>query len=608
MKPKRLLRSICVIGFLALAPAILSGQVQIIRQPPPSDDEPGQATWSKPYSDPAQARETGQADLSGRISVGGQGGQDKAGDALYNLSSDSLISLVQPLGGDAILSLDATVVRLQSAVKEDQRYDGTLALEFERLQFETSGGFSQTLNEAADIDSTDADARFGLSVSSGLIETLPMSLEYRSVWVNREELSVETESSRSDELAFKSVGTVGNVGLDVRGDLEYEDDREDRSESLGTAGNITATFPMGEQLALLLNLKPIYNRSETQTSELRSTSLESGTGLSWLPQEDLEANLRVSRVDAWSSGEGAVYEAYQNSWKGGVGADYLPRQGFFAGPSYDFTKAVGGNASHDLVLLLGWWGEEIVRELSGRSASTFIRTEGGSRVKDTYDWQLQAALLPAERMSLDGEYQGGYVSEEAGDSWNHELGTEFSHTPDPGLTYRGSATLSNIREDGAEPLREQQYLAALTVKPLINYVQYTVDLSETLDLSSGSSGDDVLSSALTRLAFPLGSELKGRVGFEWEWINRTSIGAEAGNYFHYSAGISVAGKTAPFSMTADYVLAHGYRGLRHDFNSGIQVPLQGGYALDSDFTLSSYEESNESKLYWVLSLNLVYSF
>ena len=608
MRLKRGLMVLLVSGILVFIPLYLAGQVQIIRQPPPSDEEPGQATWSDPYSDPLQARETGQSDLSGRISVGGQGGQDKAGDALYNLSSDSLISLVQPLGGEAILSFDATVVRQQSAVKEDQRYDGTLALEFERLQFQTSGGFSQTLNQAAEIDSEDADARFGLSVSSGLIETLPMSLEYESVWVNREDIGVETESSRSDELAFKTVGTVGVVGLDIRGDLEYEDDREAESERLGLAGSMTTTVPLQEQLGLLLNLKPVYSRSDTQTSELRSTSLESGVGVSWLPQEELEATVRASRVDAWSSGEGTAYEAYQNSWKGGLGVNYLPRQGFFAGPAYDFTKAVGGNASHDLFLLLGWRGEEIVKELSGKSSSTFIRTESGDRVKDALDWQLLATLLLAERMNLSGEYEGGYVSEEAGETWNHELGTEFSHTPDPGLTYRGAATLTTTREETTGSEWEQQYIAALTVKPFINYVQYTVDMSETLDLSSGASGDDVLSSALTRLAFPLSNELKGRVGFEWEWINRTSIGADAGNYFHYSAGLSVAGNIVPFSLNADYVLGYGYRGLRHDFSSGIQVPLQGGYVLDGDFTLSSYEENNERNLYWVATLNLVYSF
>lgn len=608
MKRRGLLTVACAIGLLTLGPMSIAGQVQIIRQPPPSGEEAGTATWSEPYSDPVQARETGQRDLSGRISVGGQGGQDTAGEPLYNITSDSLVSLVQPLGGDALLSFDAAVLRKQSAVKENQKYNGTLALDFERLQFKTSGGFSQTLSETADVDSEDTDARFSAAVSSGLIETLPMSLEYRSVWVNREDQSIETESSRSDKLAFKSVGTAGRLGVDMRADLDYEDDREEQRESLGTAGKLIVSVPLQEQLSVLVNLNPIYNRNETQTTELRSTSLESGLGVKWTLQEDLDASLQASRVDAWSNGEGVAYEAYQNSWKGGLGMDYLPRQGWFAGPAYNFSKTVGGNAGHDLRLLLGWRGNEELREISGLSSSTFIRSESGNRIKDALNWQLKAALLPAESMNLDGEYRGGYSWLADGESWNQEMGLDFSHSPDPGLKYRGAAVLSNTREDTGDTVWEQQYEAAVMVKPLINFTQYTVDASETVDVSNSSSGDDLLSSARMKVGFPLNQELSGRIGFDWEWINRTSIGGDPGNYFHYTAGLSVAGKAAPFSLQAEYALAHGYRGLRHDISSGIQVPLRSGYALNGDFTLSSYEENNANELYWVLALNLVYDF
>ena len=606
MKLRRLMTLLCVTGLCVLQP--VGAQAQIIREPPPSAEEPGNATWREPYADPAQARDSGKTDLSGRISVGGQGGQDKAGDALYNLTSDSLVSLVQPLGNEALLLFDAAVMRKQSAVKEDQRYEGTLALDFERLKFQTSGGFTQTVNEAADIDSEDGDGRVGASVSSGLIETLPMSLEYQSVWKNREGESVEKESGRSDELAFKSVGTVGNVGLDVKGDLEYEDDREAQTERFGTAGNFNVTVPMREQLALLVNMRPIYNRNETETTELKSTSVESGLGVNWTPREDVESSLRAARVDAWSEGEGTTYDAYQNSWKGGLGVNYLPIQGFFAGPAYDFTKAVGGNASHDAVLLLGWRGKDILKELSGKGTTVFIRNESGGQIKDTFNWQFKTALVPVESMNLNGKYQGGYINEETGDSWNHEMGADLSHFPDPGLKYRGVATVSNTRKADDGSLWKQHYVAALTVKPLINYILFTFDVSETVDVKNADNGDDVLSAAMVKLGFPLSRDLSGRVGHTWEWINRTSVDGGAGNYFHYTAGLSLAGKTAPFSLNADYAVAHGYRGVRHDVSSGIEVPLRGGYALDGEFTLSSYEENDDNKLYWIFSLNLVYEF
>jgi hypothetical protein len=353
---------------------------------------------------------------------------------------------------------------------------------------------------------------------------------------------------------------------------------------------------------------PVYNQSATGATELQSTSLESGLGASWRPGDDLNTTLRAARVDAWSSGEGVAYEAYQSSWKGGLDVEYLPRRGFFAGPAYTFTQAVGGNRGHDLLLLLGWRGYERVKELSGRGASSLIRSESGNRVKDTLDWQLSAALMPAESMNLDGRYQGGYTWQVDGESWNHDVGVDFSHAPDPGLKYRGAFSLTNTLEDTQAPSWEQQYTAALTLKPQINFVIYTLDISETLDVSNADSGDDILSSSLLTLAFPWGRELRLRLGFEWEWINRISIGGEPGNYYHYTGGLSVAGKTAPFSLDADYGIAHGYRGLRHDVSSEIQVPLWDSYALNGTFTLSSYEEELESKLYWVLTVNLIYEF
>ncbi|WP_319415479.1 hypothetical protein [Marispirochaeta aestuarii] len=606
MKPERLLGAVCVSLLLSLQAVV--PQVQIIRQPPPSGEEAGSATWRNPYSDPVQVRESGRVDLSGRISVGGKGGRDQSGDTLYDFTTDSMVTLIQPLGGDALLSFDAAALRVQSAVKEDQKYDGTLALDLERFQLKTSGGFSQSLSTAEDLSTEDSDARFSAAVSSGLLETMPMSLEYQSVWVNRQDEGIETESSRSDELGFKTVGTIGTLGVDLRGNLDYENDREEMTESLATVGKLTVSVPVQEQLAVLVSLSPLYNRSETDSSDLRSTSMESGLGINWAPREFFDTTLKASRVDAWSSGEGVDYEDYQNSWRSGVGLNYLPPEGWFAGPEYTFTKAEGGNLSHDLLLLLGWHGREELTEISGNSSSSFIRSENGDRVKDTIDWQLKAALMPTERMNLDGEYQGGYIWQVEGETWNQEVELDFRHSPDPGLSYRSSAALSSIREEDEPAQWEQQYAAGLSVKPLINFIEYRVDASETVDVSSDSTGDDILSSALMKVAFPLNQALSGRVGFQWEWINRVSIDGDPGNYYHYTTGLSLAGKGAPVSLTADYGIAHGYRGLRQDISSGVKVPLRGGYSLNGDFTLSSYEEDDEDKLYWVFSLNLVYDF
>lgn len=606
MKGIRTLFVLILVGFVNIHPVV--SQVEIIRKLPSSGIQQGIATWREPYPDPDVVLETGRTDFSGRISVGGQGGHNQAGDALYNVASDSILTLIQPLGENALLSFDATIVRLQSSIKEDQNYDGTLSLEFERMQFKTSGGFKQTLSETADVNSEDTDAKFSAAVSSGLIETLPMSLDYQSTWIEREDDTIQTESGRRDELTFKTAGTLGETGVELDADLEYEEDWEEKSENFGTTGNLKISVPFGQNFALKMKTVPIYSRSKTTVSELKSTSIETGVGVSWILNEELQTGVEGGRIDAWSDGSGTEYNSYQSSWKGGLGIDYLPSEGFFTGPSYTYAKAAGGNRTHDLLLPLGWCGLGRLKEISAKGMSTLIRADAGDRVKDAVDWMLNTTFVPADNMNLNSDYQGGYLWQEGEESWNHKMTVDFSHYPDPNLKYHGAYKLSNNQEDQAEDLWEQQYLVGMTVKPVISYKIYTVEVSETLDTSNGSTGDDALSSTVLKVSFPIGSELSTRFSFEWEWINRTSIGGDPGNYLHYSAGLSLAGKQIPFSLTADYALAYGYRGFRNDISSGIKVPLKKGYSIDSNFTLSSYEENDQNQLHWLLGLNLVYEF
>ncbi len=593
-------------GFVNIQPVV--SQVEVIRKLPSSGIQQGVATWKEPYPDPDIVRESGSSDFAGRISVGGQGGQNQAGEALYNVQSDSIVTLIQPLGGSALLSFDAVVVRQQSPINKDQNYEGTLSLEFERMQFKTSGGFKQTLSETSDVNSDDSDAQLSVAVSSGLIETLPMSLDYQSTWTKREGNNLQNESTHRDDLAFKTVGTLGKTSVELDADLEYEDNREEKSKDFGTAGNLRISLPFGKNFALNMKTIPIYARSRTTVSELKSASVETGVGVNWILNEEFQTGLTGSRIDAWSDGSGIDYNSYQSSWKGELGIDYKPSEGFFTDPSYTYTKAKGGNQIHDLLLPLGWCSQGRLKEISAKGGSTLIRTDAGGRVKDTVAWMLKTAFVPADNMNLKGDYKGDYLWQEGEESWDHKMEVDFNHQPDPGLEYHGAYALSNNQENHAEDLWEQQYLLEMTVKPVINYKNYKVDVSETLDAVNGATGDDILSTAVLKISFPLGSELNTQFGFEWEWINRTSIDGGPGNYLHYSAGLSLEGKQIPFSLTANYSLAHGYRGLRNDVNTSIKVPLKKGYAINSNFTLSDFEENSQNQLYWMLGLNLVYEF
>ena len=299
-----------------------AAQVSVIRQLPQSAVKQGIASWSEPYPEPAAVRAMGQAQFTGRISVGGRGGQNPAGETLYDVATDSRITLIQPLGLGGALALDAAALRTKSATDENQNYRGSLSLDFERLQFDVAGGYSQSLTPIVAIEKEDSDAYVEASLSSGLLETLPMSLSYKSSWTERkDDATPQTESSRSDQLTFKAAGTVGRIGVELGGSLDHNDDREAQSETLGTGGDLRITVPVGETLALQATAVPNFNRSESAPLSLSSTSLESGMGILWTVVEDLETRLLASRVDSWAEGSGVTFENYQTTWKAEIGLD-----------------------------------------------------------------------------------------------------------------------------------------------------------------------------------------------------------------------------------------------------------------------------------------------
>ena len=168
--------------------------------------------------------------------------------------------------------------------------------------------------------------------------------------------------------------------------------------------------------------------------------------------------------------------------------------------------------------------------------------------------------------------------------------------------------MSNNQEEESEGLWKHAYHAGFTLRPRWRLNVYTVDVSETLAITNGSSGNDVLSTAALNLTIPVAPEIGTRLGAQWERINRTAPGEDPGNNFYYTAGLSVAGEAAPFSLSLQYSVSHGYRGVRHDVGSELLVPFRRGFALEGVFSLSSYQEDGSSSLPFLLGLNLVYEF
>jgi hypothetical protein len=591
----------------AVSPLLVEAQVTVIRTLPDTGEPQGSATWKEPYPDAERAISVGEPELSGRVSVGGRAGAEPDGERLYALTSDSAVALVQPLSADSALSVEATALRSRSPTERSQGYELTTGVAFERLQFELAGGYRDSLKPVEGVDSERAETTVGALLSSGFLETLPMSVSYESLWLEQERDGATEASSRSDELAFEAAGTAGRVGLELGGRLEYEEDWEEKTESFGTGADLVVSFPIAETLAVQALTVPNYNRSESEISTLESRSLEWGVGLLWSPGDELTTRVTGSRVDAWAEGSGVEVESRQVTYKAKSELSYEPPQGLFTTPSYAVSKTEGGNLAQDLELRAGWRSEgAIVREVAGTGTLELIRSDTGGRVTDALGWRADLAMEPASAMHIDNGYAGSYEWDEGSESWTNSLETSFSHAPASIMEYRASLSLSDRRAD--DDVLKQQYHAGLTLKPQRRFKTYTADFSETVAIQNGGSGDDLLSTARLDTAVPFGENLATQYGVEWERINRTAPRKDPGSQFRYNAGLSVAEGPVPFSFTSSYAFSHGYRGVRHDLSSGATVPLREGFAMEGLFTLSSYEAEDESRLPFLLGLNLVYEF
>ncbi len=584
----------------------LHAQVSVIRKLPETGGNKASATWKEPYPDPGRAVSVGEPELSGRLSVGGSAVAKPEGDRLYALTSDSAVTLVQPLGSAGSLSVDAAVLRSRSPTEQSRSYELTTGLILERLQFELNGGYGDSLKPIEGVDSEQAETTVGAALSSGMLETLPMSLSYESLWLEQQQDSVTEASSRSDELAFETAGTVGRVGVELGATLEYEENWEEKTESLGTGSDIVVSVPVANTVAVQALTVPNYNRSESELSTLESRSIEWGGGLLWSPREELNSRITGSRVDAWTEGSGVSYESRQVTYKATTDLSYEPPQGLFTAPSYAISKTEKGNLSQDLELRSGWRSEEaVVREAAGTGSAGLTRSDNGARIADALGWGADLLMKPISDMHLSSSYVGRYEWDAGAESWSNSLETGFGHTPFSSIEYRATVSLLDSHAEDEEDIFKHQYHGGITLEPQRRFRSYRTDLSETVVVNSGAVRNDVLSTAAIDSAVPLGENVTSQYGAEWEWINRTAPQKDPGNQFGYSAGLSLSGPPFPFSFNTRYAFSHGYRGVRHDVNSSATVPLGEGFAMEGLFTLSSYEEEEESRLPFLLELTLI---
>ncbi|HKJ86460.1 MAG TPA: hypothetical protein VKA06_10315, partial [Spirochaetia bacterium] len=335
----------------------LGAQVQITRTLPETGGKTGTAQWGAPLPQTESARDAGAAELSGRLSLGSQAGAQPDGTTFTTVTTDSRLALVQPLGSDAGLTLNAAALRRRSANDENEDYSGDLSLKTDRIGFEVGGGYAARVRPVDEVERAESDASLRAAVSLAYLETLPMRLSYESTWTDREDDAVTTRDSQNDEAQFTAAGTAGSVGLELGTSLSRDDDRLEERETLGVGADLLVALPLGERLVVETGVTPNYNRSETPAATVTTRSVEYGGGPVWSFRDDLHAALNVSRLDAWTEAANVAPEdEHQVTWKGGGRLGYSPEEGLFGEARYRVAKTVEGNSTHDVSLPGGFRG------------------------------------------------------------------------------------------------------------------------------------------------------------------------------------------------------------------------------------------------------------
>jgi len=600
-------------------------EVTLIRKIPDSGEHQADAQWSKPRPQPEQM--VGQRDFSALIILGGQGGGGATGEPVYDLYTDSTVSLAQPLGSAAILNIGGSAFRKRYLDGREQSYSATVDLRAERWSLDLNGSYgdsARTLTEAsgvstADVDKEDQDLLVASTLNASFIPTLPMSLSYQHSRTRDTEDDSPIENTVIDAADFLAQGTLGKVGLELGGSVEHNIDGITDMETLGAGGNLSVNLPILSFLHLRPSIAPVYTQTDYLSGDyIDSTTLDTDLGFYFPLSDVFELRLVAGIANTWSHKKESGVESKEDwaTWQGETGLEWQPESGYFASATYSLESTYQSGTeppgqSHQGDLSLGWQNP---RE---RGALQSVKAGADFSVHDTVDghWNAGVDLQPVRTMSLDSSYTGSISNSETSEVWCHQLSSELSHAPDPLLNYQLAATVSDSitteTPGGKIHSLTADGLGQVTLLPRWNLKVYTVSLGENVAFSqelTTATEPYVLVKTFSSVAVPITLFLQLRYDFTWEWVNQVSEGGSPGNAFQHLTGLTLAGGDLPFSLTAGYQIGHGFRGLRHDLNAILDVPFDRGFGLKGEASFSHYTEEGSTVSPFLLGLHGVYEY
>ena len=571
---KRIITAVCLFVLSAAA----WSQVAVIRTLPDKGVNPVDPEWSKPS--PAAGREgAGPTQLAGRIVLGASGGAGADDQAKYDLYMDGDLSLVQAVGSGA-LTFGADVLRTGTIDGTEERYQGELGFGFPLWSVSLGGEY----HGIEDTDGISASSRLTAASTLGFLETLPITLS----------VSYGAETDADDDTAelrtaFEAGGTVGRIGVDLEASYEMTDDLAESSRTGQAAGSLAVRVPVLSSLGIVASLSPAYS-----ADGMEIVKLDSLIGLVFTPREGMELEVTGGRNDTWSD-------------------THLARWSMDAGVSAEFPAGLLGSAAYGVstpppadpdspFTHRGEVGFQWV------PASAPMGVESAALSAElVYDSAASASigvstdLEPISDLRIEAGYDGSfYLESGAASSYEQSADILLRHALHDLLSYElGVGLIHDLDEEGTDSSRS--YEGKIVLSPLIAGSRYPFTLSEGIlvDPEQGTA-----SSLTVSARFPAGPASRLSYAFTWERLREPEDGVR--DTFRHAAGFVL--DSSVFAFTADYALAHGIYGVRHDVRSGISIPIAAGFGVRADAELSRYGAGADTSMPFLIRIASTYEF
>jgi len=624
-------------GLLVNAP--LSAEVTIVRSLPESGEHKAEAEWkdsAKVSPEKVDQRTPDMSpELSGRIIFGGYGAGDADSASIENWTTDSQIKFSSFVGQAGIFEASAQAFREDAIDRFDQNYNGNLHFATPELSMRLSGGYKEKELITPEGTSFNSTGSVGFNFSTPEQSRIPTSLDYKSTWRQsdkelKEDLEEDPSAEESESgtvtepvtdtgpvnkeshlITLVSTMHIGESSVDVKGAASIKKNLADEITSHGYNGTVGVNVPISGVISVIGSSSPAFSFTDYELTEKRSEerSVENDLGVLFLKEEVFEVQIKAGRRDAWRSDPDFRDNSLSHTsvWKGMTSAELIYPDTLTSKMGYEISRESEGDLGHDLSASTGWQREEgLLREAS--LYGQYLLNES-----EKWKWGSDLLVVPFDTGSVSAGYDG-YHKKSEGQIWQHRGKSSFIHTPVEEFSYNLAGGYGYYEKEDAT---KNTYSASggIKLRPIIKNVQPSFGINEAFELqdisentSEGNSkGKDKISKTTTSVAVPFSRQMRMQYNFILEWVDFYLKDVEEGFAFLHRTGFSLSGKPLPFMLKADYLIGHGFRGVQHQVDASLEIPMLERWNLISKLSYR-YAESITYETPFIFSALLHYEF